>query len=226
MTGSETAVWNGPGKGAIHLFLLLVLIAFAGCAAKKVPEGPRALMPATPEDQLDEGYSSSEDAAVFEGKGIKVTAAQTDGSSSGEFISEIGEAGYLLLRLEIENDSGANLVYQPSNTLITTNALDYRTPLNYTDLYDMALAQGRSSEVLRSISGEFYDLAESIPSGARSSRLLIFRPLSARASKAHLYIKDIYIGKKATDLFFTFSYDPRKASSDEAPGTPERPSGH
>lgn len=93
-------------------------------------------------------------------------------------------------------------MYNTSYTVLTSDALDYKKPLDFTDLYDITGGTGR----LASLKGKFYDLNTTIAPGERTSRLLIFRPLSEEAEDAEVVIKDLYIGTKTRDLSFPFTF--------------------
>ncbi len=125
-----------------------------------------------------------------------------EAAPGGAFIAGLLDKGYVIFNLTIENISGSKIIYNPAYTVLTNDSLDYRKPLDFTDLYDIT---GNEQEV-SALKGKFYDVNVTIHPGDATSRLLIFRPMSGKAAKAEVAIKEIYIGTSTESISFPFEF--------------------
>ena len=107
-----------------------------------------------------------------------------------------------MFKLTIENKSEGSVMYNTAYTVLTSDSGDYRKPLDFTDLYDIS----SDDNSLAGLKGKFYDLNATVATGERTSRLLIFKPLSDEAEKAAVAIKEIYIGTSTRALSFPFTF--------------------
>jgi hypothetical protein len=166
-----------------------------------------------------QGYHRTALDGVFEDGVIRVSVRQVtiEEFKPGDFpqmLNSLIKKGYVLINLEMRNYSGERLIYDPVHTSLTDDSMDFRRPLDYTDLYDIIVAEGESGaadpaagsveKALSPLKGKFYDLAVTLQPGQRVSRLLIFRPLAEGGEKADLTVRDIYVGTKSVDLSFPF----------------------
>ncbi|MBI5469255.1 MAG: hypothetical protein HY891_09000 [Deltaproteobacteria bacterium] len=196
---------------------VVLLFVAQGCAHK-----PDVKLFMYPDDKGSEGYSRKADQGVFENKSIRVTVRKIGDSDdeglSQEVIAHLLKKDYLIFRMEIENTSRHRAIYNPSFTTFTDDAMDYGTPIDYTDLYDMAEGvwekEAKDGEKkpfsMNGLKGLFYDLATTIPPGGKTSKLLIFKPISTDCTKAALTLSELYIGTETIRVIFPFVFKPKE----------------
>ncbi len=149
---------------------------------------------------------------IMEDKNMSVTIHQLRSccnSKKRNLLNELFDNDYVLMRLTIKNKSKKRITYNPSYTFLLAGKMDYKKPLNYTDLYDIVSAKddGIFPEIkLSRLRGRYYDLNTSIAPGGRESKILIFRRLSknSKNSKALLKMNEIYIGTKTRSISYLF----------------------
>ncbi len=164
---------------------------------------PKTALRLQPAEKGPEGYLKTGLEGVFQNKSLRVAASIIKDTEGGPgLIGELLGKKYVVIRLDIENRSSAKVIYNPTHTVLTNDALDYRKPLDYTDLYDIKGSSGERE--LAQLRGRFYDLTVTLLPGERSSRLLIFEPMSKGVKKAELSIKEIYIGTDTIRVSFPF----------------------
>lgn len=189
---------------ALNPFLSALLIcALALAACSSAPVARTALYPSYNAEQ--EGYTVNGRSIVFESESIKASIRhlrKDEEAPGGPFIAGLLDKGYVIFNLAIENTSSSTIMYNPAYTVLTNDSLDYRKPLDFTDLYDIT---GNERE-LYSLKGKFYDVNVMILPGQTASRLLIFRPVSGKAAKAEVAIKEIYIGTDTESMRFPFEF--------------------
>lgn len=189
-------------------FLFLIPFTNHGCST--TPEGPRHLFA---KESGPPGYLKVGGAGVFEGEKFRIEAmplrprdtAGTTGLPAlfGELLAE----NYPVLKVTIENRSEEKLIFNPTLASLMDNEMEYRKPLDYTGLYDIVRKKEgeKPPEVeLARLKGKYYDLNETVPPGGKTSKLLIFKPLSERGKRAVLKIREIYVGTEARSLAFPF----------------------
>jgi hypothetical protein len=178
-----------------------------GCAA--TPEGPKHLYP---EESGAPGYYTTEEASIFENDLAMISLRplrQENNATYPPIIEELLDKNYAIFIMTIENRSPKKAIYNPTFTSLRDNhQMEYRKPMDYTDLYDVVKdrKEGVSPESeLRGLKGKFYDLNTTIPTGQKTSKLLIFRPLSEKAKSAVLTIREFYVGTDTISASFLFS---------------------
>ena len=197
------------------LMAALLLVTAFGCASTGGPDkdAPLTGVTLTPAPASAKGYYYNRDTAVFENKSIRITIGQTlpikggASASSPGFLTILSNAGYLFLRMEIDSLGDKGVMYNTAHTSFLFGPLDYKKPLDYTDLY--RIARGLYPETppersLSSLRGLFYDLNTSISPGGGASKLLLFRPVSEKTGSATLTLKEIYIGTNTVSVSFPF----------------------
>ena len=113
---------------------------------------------------------------------------------------------YHAFRLTFENDSGADVAFQPGNVLLITAPKEQQRPLDLTDLYRIAArAEGGDPEgAMARVAGLIYDSSITIPRGRRASRLVVFGPLPMKWKEFRLLFSFLQIGTETHTLSFTF----------------------
>ena len=148
----------------------------------------------------------------MENKNMKVTVHQLRSCCAGKkrtFINELFERDFVLVQMTIKNKSKKRITYNPSHTYLLAGKMDYKKPLNYTDLYDILSMKddGVLPEIkLSKLRGRYYDLNTSVAPGGRVSKVLIFRKLTKNSnkSKAILKMQELYIGTKTRSMTYLF----------------------
>lgn len=185
---------------AVFVFAALV----SGCASTGgYRGGPAALAPVP-----GPGYSMAAGGAVYEDDAIRVTVTRPGPDELKGFFGELHSAGYVFVALRVENTSGERVIFKPSYVRLTTDALDYSAPLDYTDLYEVARETGNPNEILTPVREKFYDLDVPLRPGGSERRLLVFRELSSGSDDAELRVRDVYVGGVARDLAFGLAVRP------------------
>jgi len=187
------------------VFLLAALVA--GCSS--IPAyrgGPAGLTPVP-----DPGYSMEAGGALYEDDSIMVSVTEPAPDELPGLFSELHSAGYVFLTVRVENLSDARVIFKPSYIRLTTDALDYSAPLDYTDLYEVARERGDPGEILTPVREKFYDLDVTLRPGGSVERLLVFRERSSGSDDAELRIREVYVGGTARDLAFGLAVTPAGA---------------
>lgn len=184
------------------LISVIVLLVFFGCAA---PKGKAYLFP---DDNRLKGMYHKEgtDEGVFENGSIRVAVRRVKASDyeGSPLLKNLSDKKYVILSVGIENKSKLKAIYNPSMTVLTDDSMDYKKPLDYTDLYDAVIGDSALESGLSAMKGKFYDLALTLQPGEKTVKLLIFEPLSENTDKADLAMSDIYIGTETVNLRFPF----------------------
>jgi hypothetical protein len=186
------------------LLYAIVLLFFFGCAAHN---GRPYLYP---DDKNLTGMYHREGAeeGVFENGSIRVTVRNVKASECEgiPLLKNLSDKKYVILSVGIENKSKLKAIYNPSMTVLKDDSMDYKKPLDYTDLYDAAIGDSGLESGLSAMKGRFYDLALTLQPGEKTTRFLIFEPLSKNAARADLAINEIYLGTDTVSLRFPFIF--------------------
>lgn len=189
--------------------LTLLVILLAGCAA--TVKSPVALFPILGEktDELEKmGYTPHGRYWSFTSAEAVITVSHVTPKdippTNIDIVDELIAKGYIFLKLDIKNlTNRTKIIYNPALTSLTTDSLDYKKPLDYTDFYDLIKENVSAAVPLDRLSSIIYDNTQTITSGT-VSKFLIFPPLSQDFTTASLNIKDLYIGTKPYELSFPF----------------------
>ncbi len=194
MERSITALKTTYGASARILVAVFCLFVLASCAHKGGTE-------LYPDMGVGKGYSAIGRMETFENDALKIGMRQAvKNEPSPQLVQELLKKKYVVMHLSIENKSEGKVIYNQSYTVLTDDALDYRKPLDYTDLYDIAENPGQLAEM----KGKFYDLNVRLAPGEKTERLLIFPPLSKDATRVNLAVNEIYIGTGTISASFPF----------------------
>jgi hypothetical protein len=212
MISGYATVKKRPAKGRRRTFsrfaaLFLFLIPFINHGCSTTPEGPKYLWPA---ESGPPGYLIIHGAGVFEDERIRVTVRPVvpgDGTINKTLFKELLDENYVILDMTIENRSEEKIIFNPSYTSLMDSQLEYRKPINYTDLFDIVKKKKKERPaefILTGLRGTYYDLNETVPAGEKTKKLILFHPLSERGKSAVLKIKEVYIGTDTISLAFPF----------------------
>lgn len=191
----------------MSLAITLLLVTAYGCAHSGKTVVNR-LYPDRDEQGLA-GYHNDGGTGVLENRNYRITVRHVlpgDELDQPDILMDLTKRGYVVLRMKIENRSGKKITFNPVHTALTTDALDYKKPLEYTDFYELA---GDKDDMTRerkagAMKGLYYDLTLTLLPEGKASKLLIFPPLSDNVNKADLLVKDLYVGTDTEELYFPF----------------------
>lgn len=187
-----------------------IILCSPGCAPKAT--GPLRLNPAGALYTQASGYSSDGKEAEYKDSSVTIKAAHvkgTDRLGGSALVKKLVDEDYVFLMVGIENTSSKRVVFSPASAAFKGKVVDYKRPLDYTDLYDVARSMdGTDPDAeLSNIRRNFFDLNVTLLPGATISRLLIFTPLSGSDSSAELVLRDIYVGGETISVSFPFDVD-------------------
>ncbi|MBI5888751.1 MAG: hypothetical protein HZB82_08600 [Deltaproteobacteria bacterium] len=199
-----------PSSPAGPIFLALLMIILAGCAA--TPKASTALYPILGEKTAEMqkmGYKPHGRFWSFTNAEVVITVRHVTQDNIEptyiDVVDELAAKGYIFLKLDIKNLSNRiNITFNPALTSLTTNSLDYKKPLDYTDFYDFVKESVGAQAQLGALSSVIYDNTQTIKSSQTASKFLIFPPLSKDFTTADLVITDLYIHTKPYALSFPF----------------------
>jgi hypothetical protein len=187
---------------ASFLFLSLTLL---GCGGPKKPKPIQYLKPLNINAA---GYTLvDDDTFIFEEKSVKLTliTLRTPDKSDAALIKALIKEGYLIVSMEIVNKTeGEKIIFNPSMTSLMSNIMGIRKPLDFTSLYQVAMAKEMERTLNRELKGAFYDSNEIVHAGRTTKKLLIFLPFDTRTIRAKLTIQEFYIGTDTINLGFPF----------------------
>ena len=175
-----------------------------------------------PDDKGPEGYSRKAGQGVFENRSIRVAVkkiGESDEGSTQEIIALLLKKDYLIFRMEIENTSTKyRAIYNPSFTTFAGDDMSHSAPIDYTELYEIAENAWEKEEKdgarkplsMKGLKGLFYDLSTTVPPGGKTSKLLIFKPVSKDCKKAALALSEFYIGTDTISVVFPFVFKPKE----------------
>ena len=198
---------------ASFLFLSLTLVACGG------PKKPKPHLYLQPMNIKTAGYTLlNSDTFVFEEKSVRLTlkTLRTPFKSDAALIKALIQDGYLVISMEIVNKTAdEKMIFNPSMTTLMSNILGLRKPLEYTSLYQVAMAKEMERTLNRELKGAFYDSNETIRAGKTTSKLLIFMPFDTFTTKARLTIQEFYIGTDTISLSFPFKMTTEGGEADK-----------
>jgi len=183
------------------LALLCIFLCLAGCAAKSEP---RVMLPASAALPY---YSTSGKTGIFSNDSLRVTATPLkahDSPGQPLLVQKLLEREHPVFSITIENLSDKKVIFNPDFSAATDNRLGFGRPLDHTDLFFLVRSMEGEEKLLKGMKGRFYDLTETVPPGGQSDKLLIFKPLEKRSTKATLIMQEVYVGDETVQLTFPF----------------------
>ena len=187
-----------------NLALTLILLTLAaGCATS----GPKPALHLLPDPKvLAKGSIVGKDVVHIQPEMVvAVRVIDKEGAAATTpFFKRLIEGDYVIFKLDFTNLSKDKMTFNPSYAVLMDSTMGYAKPLDYTSLYSLALRVDMEKGLSREIKGSFYDSNETVKPGETVSKLLVFAPISARAKKAKLVLKMIYVGTDNYHIAFPF----------------------
>lgn len=185
-----------------YLLVLVVLTLTSSCTAP--PKRPTYLMPTY---TIAKDYKALGKRATFNNDSftISINILTPEDSVEGEIFSALKENNFIFMELTFINKSDKQITYNSSFTHIMGSAFDYRKPMNFTDLYSVAVGKKHDlsrEHKLKAVRKKFYDHMTRIPAKKTITKYLIFRPNEKETTKAVLTMKEIYVGINALSVQF------------------------
>ena len=191
----------------LSLTFLLFTIIFAGCGADKKIRGPLFLEPSPPPVEAKGFTITPEGEIVFEALSVKFTLKplRSVRADDPKLIRALVADGFVILDMEIANMTESDKVmFNPAMSSLMDNKSDYKKPLEFTALYQVAMGRGMERTLNRELKGRFFDTNIIIRAGNRTKRFLIFTPFTKNGNKAALTLQEVYIGNKTIRIAFPF----------------------
>ncbi len=140
---------------------------------------------------------------------IKALPLSADDSTGIAFFDALLQRGFLFIRLSIHNRSDSTVIYNTSHTFLFAGVLDYKKPVDITDLYFIIRDEGAEPQTLSTISGlkkSIFDASTRIRPSEKREKFLLFRPLAgeSRGTRAVLGLNQLYIGTRTIDVKLLF----------------------
>jgi hypothetical protein len=202
-----------------HYAYILTIITFftlqsilSGCATQpkedEVPEVAAKYL-LIPKDMKIPGFYHNKDTSVFENDLLRISVRQLNHLNktySGDFLKKLHDQNYIFLEMEIENKSDELIIYNPAHTAFLAGSIDYKKPLDYPDLYQIARNNTQAAPELQlsKIRNLYYDLNTSVQPNSAISKIFIFYPVKDISRSGKLMIRELYIGTETIDLTFLF----------------------
>ncbi len=116
---------------------------------------------------------------------------------------------YRAVRVAFDNQSGADVTFQPGNVVLLTDRKTQEFAIDLTDLYRVA-ARGDADpqSLIGNMAPLIFDSSTAIPKGRRIERLLIFGPLHPKWKELRLHFSFLQIGSETHTVSFTFHRQP------------------
>ncbi len=113
---------------------------------------------------------------------------------------------YHTFRVRFDNQSPADVIFQPGNVILVTDRNEQQFPIDLTDVYRQAVRAGGADPeaMMARVQSLIFDSSTTIPTGSRLSRLLVFEPLPRKWKEFRLLFSFLQIGTKTHTLSFAF----------------------
>lgn len=191
----------------LSISILLLFMIFSGCGADKKIRGPLFLEPSPPPVEA-KGYTLGTDGEiVFEALSVKFTLKplRSIRADDPKLIRTLVADGFVILDIEIANMTESDkVILNPAMSSLMDNKSDYKKPLEFTALYQVAMNKGMERTLNRELKGKFFDTNIIIRAGNKTRRFLIFTPFTKNGNKARLTFQEVYIGNRTIKLTFPF----------------------
>ncbi len=186
-----------PLRHTILMMLALtatVLTALWGCAHKEAT--PLGIVPT-------ERVFSTE--AIY----IKARPLGTEESTGIALFDELKDRGFIVIKTDIHNRSTSTVIYNVANTFIFVPPMDYKKPLDLSDIYFMVRRgsdDAAATMALSRLEKRLFSSSVRIKANGSAQGYLIFRPLSepSKGSPVTLGINQLYVGTTAIDIRLRF----------------------
>ncbi len=150
--------------------------------------------------------------------GVRISIRYLDALKAGEAMASVigGTAGifkertattrgHLVFALQIENEGGFDLLFEPGQGRLITDRTDAEFPLDYTGLYELLRTMPGGAPDLEDIEKAVYSRAVTIRSGGSIRKLLVFDgPRDERFKKLEIRIGVIHTPDGEIDANFSF----------------------
>jgi len=113
--------------------------------------------------------------------------------------------GFLVFVLQVENRSGAKVIYNPGHTRMASNKGDMKIALDYTALYELAMRHGPEAPEIHELDAILFDRSVTIEPGGSVRKLLAFEaPREDRYRTLDVQLLEIDIDGRAANIMFPF----------------------
>ncbi len=192
-----------------------------GVFAASRDTGPYRILPGP---YSKKAVAAGEGAATsrFTLKGLTISAEFLEPGARAAFVSRVAPASsdpfavppgrpeiYRAVRVAFDNQSNADVIFQPGNVVLLTDRKTQEFAIDLTDLYRVA-ARGDADPqgLIDRVSTLIFDSSTTIPKGRTIERLLVFGPLRPKWKELRLHFSFLQIGTETHTVSFTFHRQP------------------
>jgi hypothetical protein len=155
-------------------------------------------------------------------KGLTISVEFLEPGARASFVRKVAPAAsdpfavppgrpeiYRAVRVAFDNQSGADVTFQPGNVVLLTDRKTQEFAIDLTDLYRLA-ARGDADPqgLIENVAPLIFDSSTAIPKGRTIERLLIFGPLHPKWKELRLHFSFLQIGSETHTVSFTFHRQP------------------
>lgn len=113
--------------------------------------------------------------------------------------------GHLVFAVEIDNQSGSDVLYQPGQGRLVTDRTDAKFPMDYTMLYRLLAGHPGGAPPLEEVEKAVYSRAMTIRSGGSVRKLLVFEgPRDGKFKKLEVRVGALQVAEQELDPRFHF----------------------
>ncbi len=155
-------------------------------------------------------------------KGLTISVEFLEPGARAAFVSRVASASsdpfavppgrpelYRAVRVSFDNQSNADVVFQPGNVVLLTDKKTQEFALDLTDLYRFAARGGADPQgLIERVAALIFDSSTTIPKGRTMERLIVFGPLAAKWKELRLHFSFLQIGSETHSASFTFHRHP------------------
>ena len=198
--------------------LALASLAWAGA---KEPAPFRVLPGPYSRKAIESGVRSST-TSHFNVKGLAITVEFLEPDARAAFLRKATSGAsdpfavppgrpeiYHAVRVAFENQSRADVVFQPGNVMLITDRKAPQYAIDLTDIYRAAAhAESDTEQVFERLAPAMFDSSTEIPKGRTLERLLVFGPFPPKWKELRVNFSFLQIGAETHSVSFMFHKQP------------------
>lgn len=190
-------------------------------ARAKEPEPFRVLPGPYSRKAIESGVRSTT-ASHFSIKGLAITVEFLEPDARAAFLRKAASVAsdpfavppgrpeiYHAVRVVFENQSRADVVFQPGNVMLLTDRKAPQYAIDLTDIYRAAAhAESDTEQVFERLAPAIFDSSTEIPKGRTLERLLVFGPFPPKWKELRVNFSFLQIGAETHSVSFMFHRQP------------------
>jgi len=195
-----------------------LFVAAPPAAAREAPR-PEAPYRILAGPYVKKGPQDGPASSTFTLKGVSISVEFLEPDARGAFVRTILPAAsdpfavppgrpemYHAVRVAFDNNSAADVMFQPGNVVLLTDGKTQEFGIDLTDLYRTAASAGIDDPqaMIDRVAPVLYDSSTMIAKGKKKERLLLFGPLQGKWKQIQMVFSYLQIGNETHTLSFTF----------------------